>query len=484
MWTPVTLTGVTSTSNGPIRPINSSAWTSGTHGTTPAALPSRAISSIRLTTARSSLSTWTRCSRTWGPCRFASTCEIFAASSQRTGAFSSPPSPNTVFPTSRSIQRAIAGNGPGPFTVSAIGADSWNPCSNRAASRSTGSTTRRRRTDRAPSVARSRASLPTNDKSTGEVLRPEGSDRTVSQVQRVSLKDFIKCRGLATSVKAVIPAAGLGTRFLPYTKAQPKEMIPLVDKPAIQFVVEEAVASGMREILIVTGRTKRAIEDHFDTNVELDNHLEKSGRPTALEDLKALMSAARIMYVQQTSSLGLDDAVLRAADFVAHESFGLLLGDDVTVDPPCAGVLRAVHDKLGRSVIALQEVPREQIGRYGMAVGKEVEPGVIRLDGLVEKPSHDEARSNRATIGRDILTPEIFSSLRKTGEGRGGEIQLTDGIRLLMEKEAVYGVLYRGRRYDVGDKVGWLTANLELAMERDDLRPGLMEFVDQFRKRS
>jgi UTP--glucose-1-phosphate uridylyltransferase len=285
-------------------------------------------------------------------------------------------------------------------------------------------------------------------------------------------------------MKAVIPAAGLGSRFLPYTKAMPKEMIPIVDKPAIQFVVEEAVASGMREILIVTGRSKRAIEDHFDANLELDEHVAKSSRPRALEDLEALMKAARIMYVRQPSARGLGDAVLRAADFVADESFGLLLGDDITVDPPCAGVLRAVHEKLGRSVIALQEVPREQIGRYGMAVGKEVEPGVIRLDDLVEKPTHEEARSNLATIGRYILTPEIFSSLRKTGEGRGGEIQLTDGIRSLMEKEAVYGVLYRGRRYDVGDKVGWLTANLELAMEREDLRPGLEEFVNQFRKRS
>src|SRR5947208_8799258 len=170
----------------------------------------------------------------------------------------------------------------------------------------------------------------------GEVLAPRRLRSEGFQGQRVSLKDFINRRGWATSVKAVIPAAGLGTRFLPYTKAQPKEMIPLVDKPAIQFVVEEAVASGMREILIVTGRTKRAIEDHFDTNVELDNHLEKSGRPTALEDLKALMSAARIMSVRQSSQLGHGDAVLRAAPFVADEPVGLLLGDDITVNPPCA----------------------------------------------------------------------------------------------------------------------------------------------------
>ena len=305
-----------------------------------------------------------------------------------------------------------------------------------------------------------------------------------SQTGQFFPEEIYHVRLFGASMKAVIPAAGLGTRFLPYTKAMPKEMIPIVDKPAIQFVVEEAVASGMREILIVTGRSKRAIEDHFDANLELDEYLAKSSRPGALDDLEALMKAARIMYVRQSSPRGLGDAVLRAADFVADEPFGLLLGDDITVNPPCAEVLRAVHEKLGRSVIAVQEVPHDQIGRYGMAVGKEVEPGVIRLDDLVEKPSREEARSNLATIGRYILTPEIFSSLRKTGEGRGGEIQLTDGIRSLMEKEAVYGVLYRGRRYDVGDKVGWLTANLELAMERDDLRPGLKEFVDQFRKRS
>jgi UTP--glucose-1-phosphate uridylyltransferase len=290
-------------------------------------------------------------------------------------------------------------------------------------------------------------------------------------------------RGFGARMKAVIPAAGLGTRFLPYTKAMPKEMIPIVDKPAIQFVVEEAVASGMREILIVTGRSKRAIEDHFDANLELDEHLAKSSRPGALEELEALMSAARIMYVRQSSPRGLGDAVLRAADFVADESFGVLLGDDITVDPPCAGVLREVHERLGHSVIALQEVPKDQIGRYGMAVGKEVEPGVIRLQDMIEKPSRKEATSNLATIGRYILTPEIFSCLRKTEAGKGGEVQLTDGIRALMKKEIVYGVLYRGRRYDVGDKVGWLTANLELAMERDDLRPGLKGFLDKLGKR-
>jgi UTP--glucose-1-phosphate uridylyltransferase len=283
-------------------------------------------------------------------------------------------------------------------------------------------------------------------------------------------------------MKAVIPAAGLGARFLPYTKAQPKEMIPIVDKPAIQFVVEEAVASRMREILIVTGRGKRAIEDHFDANVELDNHLAKSGQHAALEDLKALMTAARIMYVRQPIPRGLGDAVLRAADFVGDEPFAVLLGDDITVDPPCAGVLRTAHERLGGSVIALQEVPPDVIGRYGMALGKEVEPGVVRLQDLVEKPSPSQVRSHLATIGRYVLSPEIFSRLRETKEGKGGEIQLTDAIRSLLAKEDVYGVLYRGRRFDVGDKLGWLVANLELGMERKELSAGLRAFVDRVRK--
>src|SRR2546429_3617134 len=257
----------------------------------------------------------------------------------------------------------------------------------------------------------------------GRFLRREGSDRRVSQGQRVSLKDFIKRRGLATSVKAVIPAAGLGTRFLPYTKAQPKEMIPLVDKPAIQFVVEEAVASGMREILIVTGRTKRAIEDHFDTNVELDNHLEKSGRPTALEDLKALMSAARIMYVRQPSPLGLGDAVLRAAPFVGDEPFGVLLGDDITVDPPCSAVLKAAHERLGGSAIALQQVPRDQIGRYGMAGRTEGGARPTRPAGMIGEPTPAQGRSPPPPNRRDGPAPRNLASLPATGTGERGEEQ-------------------------------------------------------------
>lgn len=201
-----------------------------------------------------------------------------------------------------------------------------------------------------------------------------------------------------------------------------------------------------------------------------------------MEELKALMAATRIMYVRQPSPRGLGDAVLHAEGFVGTEPFAVLLGDDLTVGPPCAAALRATHEKLGGSAIALEEVPADRIGRYGMAVGKEVEPGVIRLEDIVEKPSPDQVRSHLATIGRYVLSPEIIPRLRKTEAGKGREVQLTDAIRALMASEDVYGVRYRGRRYDVGDKLGWLIANLELGMERKDLRAGLRAFVDTARK--
>lgn len=271
-------------------------------------------------------------------------------------------------------------------------------------------------------------------------------------------------------MKAVIPAAGLGTRFLPYTKAQPKEMIPILDKPAIQYVVEEAAGSGVREILIVTGRAKRAIEDHFDANVELENHLAKAGKLEALEHLKALMDKVRIMYVRQPVPRGLGDAVLHAESFVHGEPFAVLLGDDITMDPPCLQGLMDLHRKHGGSVLAVQEVPREEIHRYGMVVGKEVEPGLIRVTDVVEKPDPSEARSNLATIGRYILSPDIFEALRKTVPGKAGELQLTDGIRTLLAKEDVYAARYRGVRFDVGDLAGWFRATVAMGLKREDLR--------------
>jgi len=278
-------------------------------------------------------------------------------------------------------------------------------------------------------------------------------------------------------MKAVIPAAGLGSRFLPHTKAQPKEMLPVVDKPAIQYVVEEAVGSRLQDILIVTGRGKRAIEDHFDKNVELESLLAGSDRLGALEELKRLMEKARIMYVRQPSPRGLGDAVLQAESFVGDEDFAVLLGDDITMNPPCAEVLVRAHKRLGGSILALQEVPRERVERYGIVVGKEIDDGVVRVEEIVEKPRPNKVKSNLATIGRYVLTPTIFPTLARTSPGIGGEVQLSDGIHRLLAREDVHGVLYRGRRYDVGDKIGWLCANLELALERKELRRELEDFV-------
>ncbi len=271
-------------------------------------------------------------------------------------------------------------------------------------------------------------------------------------------------------MKAVIPAAGLGTRFLPYTKAQPKEMIPVVDKPAIQYVVEEAAASGIRDILIVTGRGKRAIEDHFDANVELENHLAREGKSNALRELADLMSRVRIFYARQPSPRGLGDAIAHAESFVGREPFAVLLGDDLTSDPPCTRVLLDVHRRLRGTVVALQEVSAQEIGRYGMAVGEEVEPGILRLTDLVEKPSPPEVRSNLATIGRYVLAPSIFESLRSTKPDKRGEVQLTDAIRALTASEEVFGVRYRGIRHDVGNVAGWLRATMAIASMRPELR--------------
>ncbi len=277
-------------------------------------------------------------------------------------------------------------------------------------------------------------------------------------------------------MKAVIPAAGLGTRFLPYTKAQPKEMIPVVDKPVIQYVVEEAVASGVRDILIITGRGKRAIEDHFDTNLELENRLSRSGRTEDLASLTRLIEKVRIMYVRQPEPRGLGDAIRYAEPFIEGKAFAVLLGDDITTGPvPCTQVLRDAHKRLGGSVLALQHVSEERIGRYGMVLGEEIEPGIVKVKDLVEKPRPEEVRSTMSTMGRYVLTPTVFQRLEEVKPGKDGEVQLTDAIAAMLKTEDVYGVLFEGRRYDVGDKAGWLRANLELAMEREELRRELEE---------
>ena len=282
----------------------------------------------------------------------------------------------------------------------------------------------------------------------------------------------------------------MGTRFLPATKAMPKEMLPVVDKPAIQYVVEEAVAAGLREIMVVTGRNKRALEDHFDRASELEALLEKSGKLDLLKSVQQSTDLARMHYIRQTDPRGLGDAVLTAATFVGNEPFIVLLGDDLIDErDPILPTLIAVHEKFGGSVLALMEVPESEISLYGAAAVAPLEEGtdfenVLRITGLVEKPTRGSAPSNFAIIGRYLLTPEIFSILRDTPPGRGGEIQLTDAISQLVDRSdnggPVHGVVFKGRRYDTGDKIGYLQATVRLAVEREDLGPAFSAWLKNF----
>jgi len=270
--------------------------------------------------------------------------------------------------------------------------------------------------------------------------------------------------------KAVIPAAGLGTRFLPATKASPKEMLPVVDKPAIQYVVEEAAAAGLTDVLMITGRSKRALEDHFDRVVELEDALAAKGDLERLALVRRATDLAKVHYVRQGDPRGLGHAVLAAAEHVGRQAFAVLLGDDL-IDPrdPLLTRMVEVQAREGGSVVALMEVPPDAISMYGCAA---VEPGggdVVRVTGLVEKPAVDEAPSNLAIIGRYVLSPTVFDVLRETPPGRGGEIQLTDAISGLLATEPVHGVVFRGRRYDTGDRLDYLKAVVRLAAERDDL---------------
>jgi UTP--glucose-1-phosphate uridylyltransferase len=281
-------------------------------------------------------------------------------------------------------------------------------------------------------------------------------------------------------VKAVIPAAGLGTRFLPVTKAQPKEMLPVVDKPAIQYVVEEAVASGNVEILIITGRGKRAIEDHFDKNIELEDYLHNRNKKESLEEMKRIWAMAEIFYVRQKEPLGLGDAVGRSERYIGKEPFAVLLGDDIIVsDVPCLKQLIGVFGEFKSSVIAIERVPKEKIEQYAMVVGEKVQEGLFKVEDIIEKPPAEDVVSDMGTVGRYVFTPTIFNHIKKTKPGYGGEIQLTDAIRSLLSEEEVYALEFKGKRYDVGDKLGWLMATIELAMKREEFREGLSEFLTQ-----
>jgi UTP--glucose-1-phosphate uridylyltransferase len=273
--------------------------------------------------------------------------------------------------------------------------------------------------------------------------------------------------------KAVFPAAGLGTRFLPATKAQPKEMLALVDKPLIQYVMEEAVQSGIRSVTIITGRGKNAIEDHFDVSYELEQVLEKRGKTDLLDEMRRISNMVNVTYVRQKEALGLGHAVLMSKESVANEPFAVMLGDDIIDgDVPCLKRMIELFEKLQSSIIATCEVPMSEISSYGVIRGTPVEGfngRIYRVQDVVEKPSQADAPSNLAIIGRYILTPQIFSLLENTKSGRGGEIQLTDGIRLLLEQQPVYAYMIEGKRHDAGDKLGFLKATVEFALKRADL---------------
>ncbi|MDQ0857138.1 UTP--glucose-1-phosphate uridylyltransferase GalU [Bacillus sp. V2I10] len=281
--------------------------------------------------------------------------------------------------------------------------------------------------------------------------------------------------------KAIIPAAGLGTRFLPATKAQPKEMLPIVDKPTIQYIIEEAVASGIEDIIIVTGRGKRAIEDHFDKSYELEETLAKKGKFEQLKEVQEISKLANIHYIRQKEPLGLGHAIACASRFIGNEPFAVLLGDDIVNSPekPCLKQLIDVYERYTSSVIGVQQVPNEDVSKYGVISisNGEIENKVFHIDNLVEKPKLEEAPSNYAIMGRYILRPEIFNILKNLEPGAGGEIQLTDAIKKLNELQMVVGCEFEGQRYDVGDKLGFIKATVEFALERNDLKLQIVDYL-------
>jgi UTP--glucose-1-phosphate uridylyltransferase len=283
--------------------------------------------------------------------------------------------------------------------------------------------------------------------------------------------------------KAVFPAAGLGTRFLPATKSSPKEMLALVDKPLIQYVVEEAVASGIESIVIVTGRGKATIEDHFDVSFELEKLLEERGKTEMLNQMRAISDMARISYVRQREALGLGHAVLQAKDSVGNEPFAVLLSDDIIdSQTPALQQLLDVYYKYDAPVVAVFEVEGEAISRFGVIAGEEVEPGVYKIRDMVEKPPAAEAPSNLAIIGRYILTPDIFAEIETTRPGAIGEIQITDAMRALLKKRPFYAVRFEGTRYDAGDKLGFLIATVEFALKHEDLAGDFKAYLESRHK--
>jgi UTP--glucose-1-phosphate uridylyltransferase len=282
--------------------------------------------------------------------------------------------------------------------------------------------------------------------------------------------------------KAVFPAAGLGTRFLPATKASPKEMLPLVDKPLIQYVVEEAVASGIEEIVLVTGRGKRAIEDHFDVAFELEEDLKAKGKHKLLSEVQRIANLVTFCYIRQKKALGLGHAVLTAKRVVGDEPFAVLLGDDIidSADPVLSQMMR-VYQRYPATILAIQKVPKSQTHQYGIIDGKRIEDGVYLVKDMVEKPAPSEAPSNLAIIGRYILTPAIFGALERTKPGKGGEIQLTDGLKLLMDKQPIYAYEFRGVRHDAGDKLGFLKATVQFGLKNEEFGAEFKHYLQKLR---
>ncbi|MBD1383017.1 UTP--glucose-1-phosphate uridylyltransferase GalU [Metabacillus arenae] len=287
--------------------------------------------------------------------------------------------------------------------------------------------------------------------------------------------------------KAIIPAAGLGTRFLPATKAQPKEMLPIVDKPTIQYIVEEAVASGIEDILIVTGRGKRAIEDHFDKSYELEETLAKKEKWVLLEQVQKISTLANIHYIRQKEPRGLGDAIYCARRFIGNEPFAVLLGDDIvqSTQTPCLKQLISIYDEFKQSVIGVQVIPKEDVSKYGIVSyeSKKIVDNVYRIIDLVEKPSRDHAPSNSAIMGRYILSPNILDILGEVNPGAGGEIQLTDALKVLSMKETLLAFHFEGKRFDVGDKLGFIKATVDIGLQREDLKEDIMQYLEDVIKR-
>lgn len=279
--------------------------------------------------------------------------------------------------------------------------------------------------------------------------------------------------------KAIIPAAGLGTRFLPATKAMPKEMLPIVDKPTIQYIVEEAVESGIEDIIIVTGKGKRAIEDHFDNAFELEQTLLEKQKLDLLDRVRHSSKMANIHYIRQKEPLGLGHAIWCARKFIGNEPFAVLLGDDIVrSEKPCVKQLAEIYQQTNCSVVGVQEVPDDQISRYGVIDPISEGGSIYRVRTFVEKPPKETAPSNLAIMGRYILTPDIFDYLDRHEKGAGGEIQLTDAIQRLNEQQRVYAYLFEGTRYDVGDKLGYITTTIDFALQDDELRTSLLHFLE------